>query len=156
MITLLIPNIIINSFDNFLEIRECLVLPCLWQFQLLIRVGFFLLLLLRSMIRYFLTFFSCRYKWMCPESSALCLPMCKHLWVLWMQMSCWICFERRQEDVQRWDIHVQAQLSQKAVILSMMRDVPPKLPLVQEGWEFVNIQVMGNLWIVPATFSPKL
>lgn len=55
-----------------------------------------------SLIHYF-TFFFCRYKWVCPESSAMCLPVCKYLWVLWMQVPSWLRSARRQEDVQRWE-----------------------------------------------------
>lgn len=54
-----------------------------------------------SLIHYF-TFFFFRYKWVCPESSALCLPVRKYLWVLRMQVPCWLRSARRQEDVQRW------------------------------------------------------
>lgn len=81
------------------------------------------------MIHYSLTTFCHRYKRVCPESSALCFPMCEHLRLIWMQMSHWICSERRQKNVQRWDTHVQGHLSQGALTLSMMGGVPPKLPI---------------------------
>lgn len=93
---------------------------------------------LTPMNHYFLTAFCYRYKWMCPESPSLCFPVCKHLWVIWMQMSHWICSERRQKDVQRWEIHVQDP-SKPGSPNSVIGNVSPLLPLVEKGWEWRNI-----------------
>lgn len=44
-----------------------------------------------------------RYQWVLPESSALCLPLCQHLWFLWVHVSCRLCAAGWPAHVQRWD-----------------------------------------------------